>query len=106
MDTDRVWPHWRKMLPLAMLLVSSVAPAWSDVRPLFPSAENAKKVCYCGCDSKPGIAACSEPCDPAKYTGHPWAKNCESKQQKARIMTPPTSRTTSKKNNKVQAASL
>jgi len=106
MDTKRVWPRWRKALPFAILLVSSVSPAWPDVRLLSPSTESVKKVCYCGCDSKPGTAICTEMCDMAKYKGHWWAKSCDSRQQKARIMAPLPSHTTSKKNNKVQAASL
>jgi hypothetical protein len=106
MDTNRIRPSWRKAFPLAIWLVFSVSPAWSNVRLLSPSAENAKKVCYCGCDSNAGTAMCTEMCDLAKYKGHWWAKSCGSNQQKARIMAPLPSHTTSKKNNKVQAASL
>ena len=68
--------------------------------------EGGKKLYYCGSGSKPGAGMCTEMCDPAEYQGHSSAKSCESKQQKARIMAPLPSHSTSKKNNKVQAASL
>jgi len=106
MHTNQVWPRWRNALSLAILTLSCVSPAWSDVHLPSLSAEGGEKACYCSCDNKPGTAMCAEACDPAKYKGHSSARICESKQEKARIMAPPASHTTSKKNNRVQAASL
>ena len=106
MDKNRVWAHWHKALPLAILLAFSVSPARSDVRLPFPSVEGGKNLRYCSSASKAGAALCTKMCDPAEYQGHSPVKSCESNQQKVRIMAPLPSHTTSKKNNKVQAASL
>jgi hypothetical protein len=106
MDSKRFWPRSRKALPLAVLMVCSVSPTWPDVRLPLPSLKSAQKLRYCSADATSGANACFEMCDPARYQGHASAKSCEGKHQKARIMPPLPSHTSSKKNNKVQAASL
>jgi hypothetical protein len=106
MDTNRVWLRWHNALSVAILLVSLALPAWSNVH--FPSlsGENSKKLCYCGCDSKAGTPMCNNMCDLPQYQGRWWANSCGAKQEKARNMAPPASHVNSKKNNKVQSASL
>jgi hypothetical protein len=107
MDMNQVWLRFRKALVLTTLVLCCLSPAWSDAKLSSPSAQDSKKVCYCGCDSKIEVAACTKMCELPKFQGHWWAKNCQARPAaKVRAPAQPTPHATSKKNNRVQSASL
>jgi hypothetical protein len=61
------------------MLTLLASPVRADHRPATHSAE-AKKLCYCGCDSEMGAPMCAHMCELPKYEGRSWATSCHKPQ--------------------------
>jgi hypothetical protein len=68
----------RTKLRLFLLIagaLASCAPVWSDAGALTGTGQT-KRMCYCGCDEKPGSPMCMHMCNLAKYENRSWATSC------------------------------
>jgi hypothetical protein len=96
---------WRRKAVLIAIVLSALAPAWSDGRLTGNSAET-KKTCYCDCDKRAGTPMCTHMCELPKYANRWWASSCHKKQLNVSPGNSPDPKTRSKKNNRAQDARL